>query len=334
MLPLCMGTLVAQKTEADPCCEIVGIDANKNIVTVINNETGRVQQFKPAAKNRDSLRTGDRIALQNGKITSVNGVGKIFQPFEPINEFEPVNEFSMQVNGFEPVNTFAIVSLQVKDSVTCCGIVTVKNITTGQLHTFQASAAIARTFALGQGVNINNNLAVMQSGAGATPAQKGVYAFKINDSVAVASNKMSGENDSEKWVITPSGARGATGNVTVNFPTGTTWNMLFKTTENRHLISVNNAKSHAMVPGQYNIDFSAVPVLAVPVQKGMNTRLKAGTLNVVSEGGFMLYDENQKINYVSYGTPMKLGLPAGKYSIKISGQFQQVEIKDGQVTDF
>ncbi len=124
MLPFCMGTAFAQ--EIAPCCSIVGIDAKKNIVTVINNETGRVQQFKPASKDMGSLRTGDKIALQNGKITSVNGVGKTFNPYEQINQFEPINGFSFQVDDAVPC--CLIVSLQVNDAEPCCPIVSVKNI--------------------------------------------------------------------------------------------------------------------------------------------------------------------------------------------------------------
>lgn len=317
---MCVGSSFAQKIS--PCCDIVGINAAKSIITSRNSTTGKVQQFKSSAAGISSLRIGDKLALQNGKITAVNGLG-----------FEPVNGIvSGQVNDGAPC--CEIVSLQVNDAEVCCGIVTVKNLTTGELSSFKTTPGIGHTLTLGQSVNLQNGYAMVQSGANATAAQKGMYAFKTGLDSATSKLKENGaETSAEKWVITP-GGKGVTGNVTVAFPAGTTWNMLFKTTADKHLINVNNSKSHTMVPGQYNIDFSAVPVLAVPVQKGMNTRLKAGTLHVVSVGGWMLYDESQTKNYVSYNNPMKLGLPIGKYAISINGQFQQVEIKDGEVTEF
>lgn len=164
--------------------------------------------------------------------------------------------------------------------------------------------------------------------------QKGWYAFKAGmDSLTVKQKSVEG-NDAEKWVITPSGAKGATGNVTIALPKDATWYLYFQTTSGQDLVRLDNIKSHSLIPGEYNITVSSVPVLTVPVQKGMNTRLKAGTLHVVTEGQWGLYDESQKINFVTHHYPMKLGLPAGKYAIYLKGQYLPVEIKDGEVTEF
>ncbi len=335
---LSTGNAFTQKTEAFPCCGIAGIDAKKGIVTVINNETGRVQQFKPAARDIGSLRTGDKIALQNGKITSVNGVGKIFQPFEPVNEFEPVNGFTSQVNDGVPC--CSIVSLQVNDAVPCCGIVTVKNITTGQMHTFQASAAIAKTFTLGQRVNINNNLAVMQSGAGATPAQKGVYAFNIKDSAAIASNKISGVNDTEKWVITPNPAlKGAMGRITIRTPEKSTYSLtVFKAGTDEKSAYRYGGTEFLLLPGQYDTrwwDNSKWRLSGVPVRRGMDTRIRAGMLNLNLSGTeWVIYDETKTIVMEQGYSVWRVGLPVGKYYVKVNNDFAEVVIKDGEVTEF
>ena len=41
----------------------------------------------------------------------------------------------------------------------------------------------------------------------------------------------------------------------------------------------------------------------------------------------------QKVMWIIY-KPSKIALPIGKYAISINGQFQQVEIKEGEVTKF
>ena len=82
-----------------------------------------------------------------------------------------------------------------------------------------------------------------------------------------------------------------------------------------------NIKSHSLIPGGYNITVSSVPVVTVPVQKGMNTRLKAGTLNMVIVGQWQIYTEKKTKGYVNYYKPSKLALPIGKYVISINGQF-------------
>ncbi len=337
LLPFCI-TLKAQKTEATPCCAIVGIDAKKNIVTVIDSATGRVQQFKPASKDMGSLRTGDKIALQNGKITSVNGVGKTFNPYEPVNGFEPINDFSMQVNDGAPCCT--IVSLQVNGAEPCCGIVTVKNITTGQMHSFQANRAIAKTFTLGQRVNINNNLAVMQSGAGAAPAQKGMYAFKIKDSAAIASNKISGENDTEKWVITPNPAlKGAMGRILIRTPEKSTYSLtVFKAGTDEKSAYRYGGTEFILLPGQYDTrwwDNSKWRLSGVPVRRGMDTRILAGMLNLNLSGTeWVIYDET-KTTVIEQGYSVwRLGLPVGKYYVKVNKDFVEVVIKDGEITEF
>ena len=144
------------------------------------------------------------------------------------------------------------------------------------------------------------------------------------------------KKDAEKWVITPSGAKGATGNVTIALPKDATWYLYFQTTDGKDLVRLDYAKSHSLIPGKYNVIVSSVPVLEVPVLKGMNTRLKAGTLHVVSTGAAQwgIYDETRTKHYVTYTYSQKLGLPAGKYAISLNGQFLEVEIKDGQVTEF
>ena len=329
----------AQKP-GDPCCAIVGINTAKGIITSRNTTTGKVQQFKTSPAGISKLQVGDRLTLQGGKITAVNQTG-----FEPVNEivsgnqtgFDPVNEITGQVNDGQPC--CSIVSLQVNDGEPCCAIVSVKNIATGQLQSFRTMAGIGNTLTLGQSVNLQDGYAMVQSGAGATAAQKGMYAFNVGlDSAGydLKGNTKVKPNTSEtdKWVITPSGLKGATGLVSINLPEGVVWDLDVKSTADQALGRYYNQKTHSLMPGEYNIFFTYLPVMGVPVQKGMNTRLKAGILNVVATGQWSIHDESKAKVYVTYYKPSKIGLPVGKYNIQLGGRYQQVEIKDGEVTEF
>jgi hypothetical protein len=66
----------------------------------------------------------------------------------------------------------------------------------------------------------------------------------------------------------------------------------------------------------------------------MDTRIKAGTLNVVASGTWTLYDE-KKDRQVYYSVKAKkIGLPIGTYQMDINGTMQQVVINDGETVDF
>ncbi len=321
---LCINFSFAQK--ADPCCEIVGINAAKSIITSRNTTTGKVQQFKTSAAGISSLKIGDKLTLQNGKITAVNQTG-----VKLVN-----NMVSGQANDGDPCCT--VVSLQVNDGDPCCAIVTAKNLTTGELSSFQTTAGLGRTFNLGQSVNLQNGYAMVQSGAAATAPQKGMYAFKMGvDSAATKIKENAAETSAEKWVISSSGLKGSAGIVSIKLPEGVEWSLDIMTSEDKALGRWDhkwyNNKTINLVPGEYKIFFTYIPLTGVPIQKGMNTRLKAGILDVVTTGQWSIYDENKTKAHVVYYKPTKIGLPIGKYNIQINGQYQLVEIKEGTVTE-
>ncbi len=340
------GASYAQKPgqlSSVPCCEIVGINTAKGIITSRSTTTGKVQQFKTSAAGLKNLRMGDRLSVQNGKIIAVNETG-----YEPINGivsgnqtgFEPINEMEGEKTdaGHKDVIELEIVSLQVNDISPCCEIVTVKNRTTGQIHSFKTMGGIGRTLTLGQPVTLQNGYAMVQAGATASAAQKGWYAFKAGmDSLTVKQKSVEG-NDAEKWVITPSGAKGATGSVSITLPDGLEWHLDIKSSDDKALGKWddrwNNKKTISLKPGEYNIFFTYIPILGVPVQKGMNTRLKAGILDVVTTGQWQIWNEEKTKVHVVYYKPSKIGLPIGKYNIQLAGQYQAIEIKEGEVTEF
>ena len=134
------------------------------------------------------------------------------------------------------------------------------------------------------------------------------------------------------------GAKGATGTVSIILPEGVEWHLDIKSIDDKALGKWddrwNNKKTINLIPGEYNIFFTYIPVLGVPIQKGMNTRLKAGLLNVVTAGQWQIWNEEKTKVHVVYYKPSKIGLPIGKYNIQLAGQYKAIEIKEGEVTEF
>lgn len=340
ILPFCI-TLKAQKP-AFPCCSIAGIDAKKNIVTVVDSATGKVQQFKPAAKDMGSLRTGDKIALQNGKITSVNGVSKTFNPFEPVNGFEPVNEiYSSASTDAKHKDWIDVMSLRVNDIESCCDIVTVKNKTTGQIDSFKTMGGIGRTLTLGQVVYLQNGYAMVQAGATASAAQKGWYAFKAGAANTTGKVKESAvETSDEKWVITPNpNLKGAMGRITIRTPEKSTYSLtVFKAGTDQQSAYRYIGTEFLLLPGQYDTrwwDNSKWRLSGIPVRRGMDTRIRAGMLNInLKYTEWVIYDETKTIIIEQGYDVWRLGLPVGNYYVKVNKDFVQVVIKDGEITEF
>lgn len=110
-------------------------------------------------------------------------------------------------------------------------------------------------------------------------------------------SKKNNADVSEKWVITPvSNMKGVLGRLDINFPADVERDILiYQPADNKFITSVSrNDKIYTIAPGQYRFTLSNVPVDSVPIQKGHETRLKAGFLNVVSEGDWHVYSDRKK----------------------------------------
>ena len=91
-----------------------------------------------------------------------------------------------------------------------------------------------------------------------------------------------------------------------------------------------------LLPGTYDVVVAGKRVAGVPIQSGQETRLLMGLLRVVYKGmdRTEVYDADKKTLLVKdYGT-LRLGLPIGKYWVKMAGRMVEIEIKDGQVVAF
>ncbi len=143
--------------------------------------------------------------------------------------------------------------------------------------------------------------------------------------------------ESEKWVITPvSTMKGVLGRLDINYPAGVDrWILYYQPADNKYMGSVgSNEKTFNISPGEYRFLITDVPVDNVPIQKGHETRIKMGFLNVVSEGGFYLYNDTKEKLYTTYDKPKKIALPVGNYQVKLGGQFYPFVIKDGETVEY
>lgn len=128
---------------------------------------------------------------------------------------------------------------------------------------------------------------------------------------------------SEKWVNTPvPNMKGFLDRLDINFPPDVERNILiYQQADNKFLRSVSrNDKIYTITPVVYRFTLTNIPVENVPIQKIHETRLKAGFLNLVSEGDWHLYDQKTEKAYTSGNKPKKLPLPVGSYQIKQGGQ--------------
>ena len=91
-----------------------------------------------------------------------------------------------------------------------------------------------------------------------------------------------------------------------------------------------------LLPGAYDVVVAGKRIVGVPIQSGQETRLLMGLLRVVYKdmSRTEVYDSDKKTLLVKdYGT-LRLGLPVGKYWVKLAGRMVEIDIKDGQVVEF
>ncbi len=142
---------------------------------------------------------------------------------------------------------------------------------------------------------------------------------------------------SDKWVITPvANMKGVLGLLDINFPKDVERNILiYQQSDKKFLRSVShNDKTYTIAPGEYRFTLTNVPIDNVPIKKGHETRLRAGFLNLVSEGDWHLYDESKEKAYTSGNKPVKMVLPVGSYQLKLGGQFFPMTIKDSAMAEY
>ena len=142
-----------------------------------------------------------------------------------------------------------------------------------------------------------------------------------------------------RWQIKPSeDLKGAKGRLVVNFHDEVPMaHMLVKIYSKDGGEPLSDRKRNFdLLPGTYDIVIAGKRITGVPIQSGQETHLLMGLLRVVYKDMSRtdVYDADKKTLLVKdYGT-LRLGLPIGKYWVKLAGRMVEIEIKEGQVVEF
>ncbi|MGZ5189523.1 MAG: hypothetical protein ACXWCZ_00815 [Flavisolibacter sp.] len=302
-------------SDSEPCCSIISIEPDAaepccGIVSFKNGLTGLVSQFKAPKNISNTLKIGDPVYA------------------EPVNGIRVGN--SDQGEG-EPC--CSVVSVQAVPGEPCCNVVTYKNNSTGASFQFRANKNVS-TIKVGQPLYASpiNDFAIVQSSYGSPNGTMNSYGYG-----ATSSDNSSGTStSSEKWVITPvTNMKGVLGRLDINYPAEVDRRIEIRAaTDNKFITTVSqNDKQYTMAPGHYNFVISTVPVDNVPIQKGHETRLKIGYLNIVSEGVWNLLTESKEKIHTTGNKPKKLALPIGNYQLKLGTDFFPVTIKDKETVE-
>lgn len=318
---------VIQPDKAQPVGILVILqkDGVSPINDIVNPKINNAQPVgKPTINTHSATPISDIVSIQVDNAEPISG---IVTP--KTNNAQPVGK--PFVNNAGPINGFAIVTAQGKS---------------GKTFQFKVPAAIAKTLKVGDpvyagpidGIQINNaepinDFAIVQSSYGSSNGQMGSFGYPATSGEGTTGNA----NATDKWVITPVATmKGVLGRLDINFPADVERDILiYHPADNKFITSVSrNDKIYTITPGQYRFTLTNVPVDNVPIKKGHETRLKAGFLNVVSEGDWHLYDETKEKAYTSGNKPKKLPLPIGSYQLKLGLEFYPFEIKDGETVEY
>ena len=226
-----------------------------------------------------------------------------------------------------------VVSVQPDPLEPCCNVITYKNNSTGKSFRFRANKNIS-TINVGQPLYSEpvNDFAIVQSSYGSPNGTMNSYGYGATSSGNSGGNSTS----SEKWVISPvANMKGVLGKLDINYPADVDRDIEIRAvSDNKFITTVSkNDKQYTMSPGHYRFIITSVPVDDVPIQKGHETRLKIGYLNIVSEGDWHLFTESKEKQYTSGNRPKRIALPIGNYQLKLGTEFYPVKIKDKETVE-
>ncbi|MGZ8536697.1 MAG: hypothetical protein ACXWV9_00475 [Flavisolibacter sp.] len=310
-----VNTVKNKISDGTPCCSIISIETDPavpccSIVSFKNGLTGLVSQFQAPKNISNTLKIGDPVYA------------------------EPVNGISVgKSEQSDAVPCCNVVSVQPDPGAPCCNVVTYKNNSTGASFQFRANKNVS-TIKVGQPLYAApiNDFAIVQSSYGSPNGAMNSYGYGATSSENSSGNSTS----SEKWVITPvTNMKGVLGRLDINYPVEVDRRIEIRAaTDNKFITTVSqNDKQYTMAPGHYNFVISTVPVDNVPIQKGHETRLKIGYLNIVSEGVWNLLTESKEKIHTTGNKPKKLALPIGNYQLKLGTDFFPVTIKDKETVE-
>ena len=155
------------------------------------------------------------------------------------------------------------------------------------------------------------------------------YSICLSAFTQIDTSKKINPGYSDKWEIIKGNIKSSTGKLFVTLPKGTEWDMTIYAAGTTKVLSNTSLKtSFTLQPGTYDLQINKIRIKGVPVEKGNNTRLKAGVLHITTPDSWTLYDETKQTVLINSLSPQERGLPIGKYKLTILGQVQDIEIKD------
>lgn len=98
-------------------------------------------------------------------------------------------------------------------------------------------------------------------------------------------------------------------------------------------------KEIKLAPGIYDVRIASnnsdYRIRDIVVEKGKDTKIHTGTLDIkLPNTGWRILDEKKEV-WVEQGySNRQVGLPEGKYFVEVGNDFIEIEIKDGEVTEF
>ena len=145
--------------------------------------------------------------------------------------------------------------------------------------------------------------------------------------------------EARRWEIKPSeDLKGAKGRLVVNFHDEVPMaHMLVKIESRDGGEPLSDRKRRFdLLSGTYDVVVAGKRVPGVPIQSGQETHLLMGLLRVVytDMSRTEVYDSDKKTLLVKDNGTLRLGLPVGKYWVKLAGRMVEIEIKEGQVVEF
>lgn len=143
--------------------------------------------------------------------------------------------------------------------------------------------------------------------------------------------------ESGPWEIIPNQSlKGSTGRLVAQLPAKASMILqIHKSGEPKHFDAWYDSKASNLLPAIYDIKVNNVWLQNVPIQKGKDTRLKLGVLEIPFDGNYSVkMDDGTEVIKVSGNEKRMLVLPEGKYKVVVASGEQQVKIKDGAVTTF
>ena len=153
----------------------------------------------------------------------------------------------------------------------------------------------------------------------------------------LVSGIFAGTASAQQWLISPNDLKGNTGRLILDYPGTTDWQVNIWTMAGDKFVTTiknsNKKTAHVLTPGEYRVKLNTVELLHVPIQKGHDTKLVWGILNIVSQTDWRLDDETGKQHFISGKKPVKMAVPVGTYSIKLGGSAQKVVVKNGETVE-